>query len=70
MIDAYDNITARLRASGDYLWPLVFRLIMFGEFWDSGTSKLCGKNWFSDLAWEDRQRGFPWPFSAVSTEPH
>ena len=68
MIDAYDNITARLRASGDYLWPLVLRLIMFWEFWESGTSKLRGKNWFSDVPWADWQVGFPWPFSAVSTE--
>ncbi len=22
MYDLYDNITARLRSSGDYLWPL------------------------------------------------
>ena len=34
MFDAYDNVTARLRASGDYLWPLVLRLIMF---WNSGS---------------------------------
>jgi putative oxidoreductase len=65
MIDFYDNLTARLRASGDYLWPLVLRLIMFWEFWESGTEKLHGKNWFADIPWADWQKGFPWPFDAL-----
>jgi putative oxidoreductase len=68
MFDAYDNITARLRASGDYLWPLVLRLIMFWEFWESGIMKLHGKNWFADIPWADWQIGFPWPFGAISTD--
>jgi len=68
MFDAYDNITARLRASGDYLWPLVLRLIMFWEFWESGTTKLRGENWFSQIPWADWQKGFPWPFNAISTD--
>ena len=68
MFDAYDNITARLRASGDYLWPLVLRLITFWEFWEAGTKKLRGKNWFSDIPWADWQMGFAWPFSALPTE--
>jgi len=66
MFDVYDNLTARLRASGDYLWPLVLRLIMFWEFWESGLEKLNGKNWFADIPWTDWQMGFPWPFSAIS----
>ena len=49
MLDAYDNITARLRASGEYLWPLVLRLVMFWEFWEAGTKKLNGSNWFADI---------------------
>jgi putative oxidoreductase len=68
MFDAYDNITARLRASGDYLWPLVLRLITFWEFWEAGTKKLRGENWFSEIPWVDWQMGFPWPFGAVSTD--
>ena len=68
MFDVYDNLTARLRASGDYLWPLVLRLIMFWEFWESGLEKLNGKNWFADIPWTDWQMGFPWPFSAISPE--
>jgi len=63
MFDSYDNITARLRASGDYLWPLLLRLIMFWEFWEAGIGKLRGSNWFSDIPWADWQKGFPWPFS-------
>ena len=68
MFDAYDNITARLRASGDYLWPLVLRLITFWEFWEAGGKKLRGENWFSDIPWADWQMGFAWPFSALPTE--
>jgi putative oxidoreductase len=68
MFDAYDNITARLRASGDYLWPLVLRVIMFWEFWESGITKLHGNNWFADIPWADWQKGFPWPFDLVPTD--
>jgi len=68
MYDAYDNLTARLRASGEYLWPLVLRLIMFWEFWESGISKLHGENWFADLPRADWQKGFPWPFDLVPTD--
>ena len=68
MFDIYDNMTARLRAGGNYLWPLVLRLIMFWEFWEAGTEKLGGKNWFADIPWADWQKGFPWPFSAIPVE--
>lgn len=68
MFDSYDNLTARLRASGDYLWPLVLRLIMFWEFWEAGIGKLRGSNWFSDIPWADWQKGFPWPFSTFPLE--
>jgi putative oxidoreductase len=68
MFDAYDNLTARLRVAGDYLWPLALRLIMFWEFWESGTTKLRGGNWFTDVPWADWQQGFPWPFSSLPTE--
>lgn len=65
MYEAYDNITARLRASGEYLWPLALRLIMFWEFWESGITKFRGSNWFADIPWADWQMGFPWPFDRV-----
>lgn len=63
MSEMYDNLTARLRTSGDWVWPLVLRLIMFWEFWDSGITKLRGSNWFENV-----QDKFPWPFSTFSPE--
>jgi len=68
MFDLYDNLTARLRAGGNYLWPLVLRLIMFWEFWEAGTAKLNGDNWFANIPWADWQKGFPWPFSDLSQD--
>jgi putative oxidoreductase len=68
MMDFYDTLCSRLRASGDYVWPLALRLIMFWEFWESGIKKLNGTNWFAEIPWTDWQKGFPWPFSAISTE--
>lgn len=68
MLDFYDTLTARLRASGDYIWPLALRLILAWEFWEAGVTKLHGKNWFADIPWADWQRGFPWPFSTLSVE--
>ena len=63
MLDFYDTLTARLRASGDYVWPLLLRLIMFWEFWDSGITKYRGSNWFTSI-----QEDFPFPFSAVGAQ--
>jgi putative oxidoreductase len=68
MLDWYDTLTARLRASGDYVWPLALRAILFWEFWESGVTKLRGSNWFADIPWADWQKGFPWPFTAIPQE--
>jgi putative oxidoreductase len=68
VFDSYDNLTARLRVAGDYLWPLALRLILAGEFWESGITKLRGTNWFADIPWTDWQIGFPWPFSLLSPD--
>lgn len=68
LLEWYDRTTARLRAAGDYTWPLALRLIMFWEFWESGTTKLRGSNWFADIPWADWQKGFPWPFNQLSNE--
>lgn len=65
MLDFYDTVAARLRASGDYIWPLALRLILAWEFWESGITKLRGTNWFADIPWADWQKGFPWPFSTI-----
>ena len=68
MFDGYDNLTARLRVAGDYLWPLALRAILFWEFWESGTTKLNGSNWFADIPWADWQKGFPWPFADLPAQ--
>lgn len=68
MFDIYDNLTARLRASGEYLWPLALRLILFWEFWEAGIGKFRGENWFADIPWADWQKGFPWPFDLLGPE--
>ena len=68
MFNVYDNITARLRTSGDYIWPLALRVIMFWEFWEAGSKKLNGENWFADIPWAVWQKGFPWPLSTLPTE--
>ncbi len=61
----YDALTSRLRASGDYVWPLLLRLIMAWEFWESGLAKLNGENWFGDVPWADWQIGFSFPFDQI-----
>jgi putative oxidoreductase len=68
MLDAYDNLTARLRAAGDYLWPLALRAILFWEFWEAGIGKFRGANWFGDIPWAEWQKGFPWPLSTLPVE--
>ncbi len=64
----YDGLTSRLRASGDYVWPLILRLIMTWEFLESGFVKLNGSNWFADIPWAAWQKGFPIPFSLIPVE--
>lgn len=61
----YDDLTSRLRVSGDYLWPLALRLIMAWEFWEAGLAKLHGENWFAGIPWTDWQKGFPFPFEQI-----
>ena len=64
----YDTITSRLRTSGDYFWPLALRLVLAWEFWEAGTTKLQGTNWFADIPWADWQKGFPFPFDQIPVE--
>jgi putative oxidoreductase len=63
MTEIYDNITARLRTSGDWVWPFLLRLILFWEFWSAGMTKYNGKNWFANI--EDK---FPFPLSTLSAD--
>lgn len=68
LLKTYDDITARLKATGDYIWPLTLRLIMFWEFWEAGISKYRGDNWFADIPWADWQMGFPFPFNLLPVD--
>jgi putative oxidoreductase len=59
-IDVWSALTARLRGVGETIPPLVLRLIMGWEFWESGIEKLHGTNWFADI-----QQRFPFPFDRI-----
>ena len=67
VIKFYDELTSRLRVSGDYIWPLAPRLILAWEFWEAGLTKLRGENWFAQVPWADWQKGFPFPFELIPT---
>jgi putative oxidoreductase len=62
-VRCYNQLTARLDAAGNWLWPLALRAILFWEFWDSGITKYRGSNWFGSI-----QQDFPWPFRAFGPE--
>lgn len=65
IFDFYDALTAKLRASGDFVWPTALRLILAWEFWEAGITKLNGDNWFAQIPWADWQKGFPTPFDLL-----
>jgi putative oxidoreductase len=52
-----------LDATGVWLAPLVLRLILAKEFWDAGSEKLNGNNWFIDIHGQ-----FPFPFSLLPSD--
>ncbi len=60
LIATWESLAARLRGIGQLLPPLVLRLIMGWEFWQSGVEKYAGDNWFADI-----QSKFPFPFSVI-----
>jgi hypothetical protein len=69
-ISVWESLTARLRGIGQLLPPLILRLIMGWEFWESGREKYFGDNWFTDI--KDR---FPFPstrfrLTSVGRWPH
>lgn len=68
LTDFFARIGARLNWGNDYLPPLLLRLILAWEFYESGITKVRGDNWFGDIPWADWQAGFPWPFSALSAD--
>lgn len=63
LISFWELLTARLRGVGESLPPLVLRLIMGWEFWESGLEKYSGDNWFTEI-----QSKFPFPFSAIPAD--
>lgn len=56
-------ITSRLNSVGQWLPPLFLRLILFWEFYEAGTMKLNGENWFSSI-----QNNFPFPFNYIPAD--
>jgi len=60
LASAWTAVTARLSGVGETIPPLVLRLIMGWEFWESGMEKLHGSNWFADI-----QQRFPFPFDLL-----
>lgn len=60
LIETWTSLAARLRGVGQTLPPLILRLIMGWEFWQSGVEKYTGENWFADI-----QSKFPFPFSVI-----
>lgn len=65
ILNFYDALTSKLRASGDFVWPLALRLILAWEFWEAGITKLNGESWFAQIPWADWQKGFPFPFDQI-----
>jgi putative oxidoreductase len=59
-IGFWQTMTARLDGAGETIPPLILRLIMGWEFYESGLEKLHGENWFTDI-----QSRFPFPFDVI-----
>jgi len=57
----YKSFTQHLNAIGEYLPPLLLRLILAIEFGSAGLEKFNGSNWFFELS-------FPFPFNLVPPE--
>jgi len=63
LFSTYDAIVGRLRAMGEYLPPLILRLLMGWEFFEAGLEKFRGDNWFAGI-----QADFPFPFNHVPAD--
>jgi putative oxidoreductase len=63
VLNAWENLTARLRGAGEVIPGFVIRLVLGFEFWESGIEKLHGENWFAQI-----QSDFPFPFSAIPAD--
>ncbi|OYY94279.1 MAG: hypothetical protein B7Y41_08145 [Hydrogenophilales bacterium 28-61-23] len=63
LMQQFQTLLTSLDSAGDWLAPLVLRLILAKEFWDAGMAKLNGNNWLIDI-----QSQIPFPFSLLSPE--
>jgi putative oxidoreductase len=57
------GITSRLNSAGQWIPPFLIRAILFWEFYEAGTQKMNGENWFADI-----QDNFPWPFNVIPAD--
>ena len=62
-IGAWEGVSARLRAAGEFIPGLVMRVVLGWEFFEAGLVKYRGENWFAGI--HDR---FPFPFDRVPAE--
>jgi len=62
-ISTWESLTARLRGIGQLVPPLILRLLMGWEFWESGHEKYLGDNWFTDI-----KEKFPFPFNVIPSD--
>jgi putative oxidoreductase len=56
----WSALTARLEGANETIPPLILRLLMGWEFFESGLEKWSGENWFADI-----QSRFPFPFDVI-----
>jgi putative oxidoreductase len=57
------QLTSRLNSVGQWVPAFLIRLILFWEFYEAGTSKLNGNNWFAGI-----QSNFPFPFNHIPAD--
>ncbi len=57
------NLTSRLNSVGQWVPPFLIRLILFWEFYEAGTQKINGENWFAGI-----QSNFPFPFNHIPAD--
>jgi putative oxidoreductase len=62
-VSLWESLTSRLRGISQLVPPLILRLIMGWEFWESGFEKFHGDNWFTDI-----QEKFPFPLNHVPAD--
>jgi putative oxidoreductase len=61
--DAWLRLTDLLDSIGNWLGPLVLRIVLAWEFVEAGLMKYGGSNWFGSI-----QDNFPFPFNVVPPE--